>query len=155
MAQYFSLNDKVEAALAVLVAAAAPAGTQVLTGKSPQDVSLPVAICSAEAEGDEDPKGSGNYFVRGMVTVRSSAVINETAAGSDPDPKGTDQGLVSSIFAAVMMADLAEQLTAAGTDLTVFPASVQFGAPESGYGEKGHWIDTLPFRCYACGAALA
>ena len=161
MATLFLLNDKCEAALAAIVTAAA-AEAQVLTGKSATDKqSPPVVICSAEAEGEEDPKGTGNFFVNCSVAVKSGAVPNEDGTDNPDAPeadadqvKAANQALVAAVFGAVCVADLADQMTAAVPDLTVFPASVQFQAPESGRDGHGVWTDALHFRCYACGSRL-
>jgi hypothetical protein len=160
MAQLFLINDKVEAALAVLVAAAA-GEVQVATGKSASDKEAPpIIICSAEAEGDDDPRGSGNFMVNGSVAIKTSAIPNEDgtegdSANAEEAIKTANQALVAAVFGALQVIDLAEQLSAAVEGLTVFPASVQFGAPESGRDGKGVWNDVLHFRCYACGSSLS
>ena len=158
MAQLFLISDKVETALAAMVAAVATEA-QVVTGKSAEDKQAPpMVICSAEVDGNDDPYGTGNYFVNGTVAIKSAAVPNEDgsgdAAGQEASLKAANQALVDAVFRVLQVDDLAEQLAAAVSDLTVFPGSVQFGAPESGRDEKGFWIDVLHFRCYACGAGL-
>lgn len=163
MAQLFLLNDKAEAALAAIVMPAA--GTaQVFTGKTATDKQPPpVIICSAAAEEQEDPRGSGNFFVNCSVAIKTGAVVNEDGtAPADADQaalaaavKAQNQALVAAVYGAVMVADLDAQMSEAINDFTVFPASVQFGAPESGRDANGVWIDVLHFRCYACGSALS
>lgn len=166
MAQFFLLNDKVEAALEVIVRQAVTA-VQVVTGKSAAVKMVPpVIICAAEADGQEDPFRSGNFFVNGSVAIKTLAVPDEdgvessksnaqSSADLEAAVKSDSQDLVASVFGAVCVADLAEQLTAAVPDLTVFPGSVQFGAPESGRDAKGIWNDVIHFRCYACGSRLS
>lgn len=163
MAQLFLLNDKAEAALAQLVTPAAESA-QVVTGKSATDKEAPpIVICSATAEDQEDPKGSGNFFVACSVAIKTQAIPNEDGTGApDADPadlaaavKSDNQELVAAVFGVVMVADLAAKLSAAVDDFTVFPASIIFGAPESGRDAKGVWIDVVHFRCYACGSKLS
>jgi hypothetical protein len=161
MALLFLLNDKVEAALAAIVVPAA-GDAQVVTGKSAVDKQAPpVVVCSAEAQDMDDPPGSGNYFLNGSVAIKSAAVPNEdgTVAAEDlanveADIKAANQELVEGVFKAVQVDDLAERLSDEVDGLTVFPGSVQFGAPESGRDEKGFWIDVVHFRCYACASEL-
>ena len=151
MAQLFLLNDKAEAALAAIVTAAA--GTaQVVTGKTATDKEAPpLIICSAAAEEQEDPPHTGNFFVNCSVAIKTGAIVNEDGtAPADADQaaleaavKAENQALVAAVYGAVMVADLAEQMSEAIDDFTVFPASVVFGAPESGRDGKGVWIDVL------------
>jgi hypothetical protein len=151
----FLVGDKIEAALVILVSPVV-SGVQVLPGKSASDKQPPpVIICSAEEDGDEEPPHSGNFFVNGSVAIKSSAVTNEAGMGEPaPDPKSADQALVSAVFGAVRVANLAELLSAAVPDLTVFPVSVIFVGTERGRDKLGVWNDVLHFRCLACGQAL-
>ena len=151
----FLVSDKVETALAALVADAADS-IPVYTGKASDEKAAPCVVCSADVAEDEDPQGSGNYYVTATVAVKQSAVTNED--GSDPtadSPKAAAQAVSAAIFGAVLVDDLAAQLTAATDDLTVFAGSVHFGAMESGRDESGLWIDSLQVRVYACGASLS
>lgn len=161
----FLLADKSEEALVALVLAIPTlntvAGTtlQVLPGKNSEDkLKAPIVVCSAELEEMEDPHFTGNYWVNAMVAIKTEAVTNPDGtdpAATDADTKEESQSLVELIFTALQVDDLAAQLTAAVDDFTVFPASVQFGAPQGGRDEKGVWIDTMRIRFYACGRSLA
>lgn len=150
------IADKIESALASVVAGVGITGLNIYTGKSSEEKALPCAICSAEVNGDEDPIGSGNYFVNWTVAVKQSAVQNEDGSAPDAEsPKALTQDNSSSIIAAIVVDDLAATLSSAVEDLTVFPGSIVFGAAESGRDESGHWIDAITGRCYACGSALS
>ena len=105
----FFLNDKLEAALAVIVKPAA-GKAQVTTGKSATDKDPPpVIICSAQVEEMEDPRGSGNFFANCSVAIKSSGVPNEEGtAPADSDPaaleamvKAANQELALDVFEAV------------------------------------------------------
>lgn len=163
MAQLFLLNDKAEAALAAIVTPAAD-GAQVVTGKTATDKQAPpLIICSAAVEEQEDPPHTGNFFVNCSVAIKTGAVVNEdgTAAADavaddlEAAVKAQNQARVVAIYGVVMVADLAEKMSEAIDDFTVFPASVVFGASESGRDAKGVWIDVLHFRCCACGSKLS
>lgn len=159
----FLINDKCEEALAAIVAPAVT-GVQVLTGKSASDKQAPpVIICSAACDGEADPYGTGNYFVRCSVAIRTNAVADDssTDSGDELDSiereaaiKAENQALVESVFAAVQRHDLADLMSEAVAGLLVFPGSVQFEAPESGQGSGGYWIDVLHLRCYGCGQII-
>jgi len=77
-----------------------------------------------------------------------------TSSDDDADAKAKNQELVSAVFEALMVDDLADQLTSAVEDLTVFPNSMVFGAPESGKDEKGAWMDSMGVKMYCCAAAI-
>lgn len=138
------LLDKLDEALAALVTPAAT-GFQVLTGKSAEEKTVPCVICSSEMDGDADPPGLGNFYVRATVAVKQDST----------GVKATAQTAAGAIMAAVMVDDLPEHLNAAVAGLTVFPGSVQFGSFESGQDETGLWVDILRLRCYACETDLA
>jgi hypothetical protein len=128
----------------------------VYTGKSSDEKTIPCVICSAEITEDEDPKGTGNWPVRCTVAIKQSGVRNEDGTETDADsPRSDTQVNSAEILAVLMVDDLAEQITAAGADLTVFPGSIQFGSAESGRDDTGLWIDSLSFSCYACGSTLS
>ena len=156
----FLIGDKVEAALALLVtpvAAGLSPGIRVVTGKSETDkVAPPLIVCSAEEDGDEEPKHSGNFFVNCSVAIKCSAVTNED--GNDnpsPNPKSADQSLVAAVFTILRVSNLDALLTAAVPDFTVFPDSVMHQGTERGRDRAGFWWDILHFRCLACGSSLA
>lgn len=164
MSTFFLPADKAEEALAALVLAIPTlntvAGTtvQVVTGKNAGDKDqAPLVVCSAEAEDTDDPPFTGNYWINGMIAIKTPAVTNEDGTEptkTDDDQKAENQSLLALIWAALQVDDLAAQLTAAVGDFTVFPASVQFGGPKGGRDEHGLWVDTLPVRFLACGRAL-
>ena len=158
----FLINDKVEMALAAVVAEAV-AGmvpeltrpVRVVTGKASGDVPEPPLIeCSAQAEGEDDPRGSGNVWVSASVAVRSSAVPNEDGTGTGEDPRVENQALVAAVYAGLATTDLAERLGAAVEGLTVFPGSVMWSAPESGRDKNGVWVDVMHLKFYGCGRRL-
>jgi len=148
----FLLNDKVEAGLVAIVrGAVVDAAVMIVPGKSGGDLARPVVICGCDGEGMADPPGTGNFQVNAYVAVEYEVSEGDGGAAG----KAAMQALVSDVFSAVQVGDLAEKLTAAVADLTVFPTSVQFGAPESERLESGAWVDRLPMRLYACGSALS
>lgn len=150
----FLLVDKVEEALATLVLDSG-VSANVYTGKGSLDKEAPCVICSAEPEGEEDPKGTGNFFMQGIVTCKGYGVINEDGAGNPADPRGDSQTVVATVFAAIQRDDLGAAMNAAVSDLHVFAASPQLQAPESGKDEQGVWIDELRVRLYCCASALS
>jgi hypothetical protein len=151
----FLIADKVETALAALVMPVA--GTvPVYTGKGSDEKAAPCIICSAEIGEDEDPKGTGNYWVTATVFIKQSGVTNEDGTNDGAaSPKATTQTVAASVIGALMVDNLATQLTAATSDLTVFDGSVIFGAVTASQDESGLWIDSIQIRLYACGAALS
>jgi hypothetical protein len=164
----FLLADKVEAALAAVIAPAV-SGLQILTGKSSGTKGPPPAIiCVAEEDGDEDPIHSGNFFVNCRVEIKCSEVPNQNGTddeGAEPpdetegfppdERKLRDEALVAAVFSDIRVSDLASRLSAAVADLTVFEGSVVFEGAERDRDEHGVSVDTLRFRCLACGSALA
>lgn len=141
--------DELDTALAAVISAAgAGALAAVVPGKNATNKTLPIVICVSEGDGEDDPKGSGNFWLSAQVIVKSSAVDGDA-------PLASDQALVELVFMALLTADLPEKLTAAARSLTVFPQGVFFGAQESGRDESGHWMDTLPLRVYCCGGRLS
>jgi hypothetical protein len=169
----FLLADKIEAALAALIAPVV-SGPQILTGKSSQEkLAPPIIVCSAEETGDEEPIHWGNFWVGAAVEIKCAAVFAERRArflrpsvpvGPPRDgPKDADQDLVSAVFTAIRVDNLAARLNVIGQDMdfTVFPGSVIFEATvrsregASGAGKDFLWVDRLAFRCLACGSALA
>ena len=151
----FLVADKVETALAALVTAEAGA-IPVYTGKSSEEKEAPCIICSAEISEDEDPKGTGNYWVTATVFIKQSGVTNEDGTDENAaSPKAATQAISAAVLGALLVDDLADLLTAATDDLTVFDGSVIFGAATAGQDESGLWIDSLQMRLYACGSELA
>lgn len=147
----FLLNDKVESALVALVrAAVADTAVSVLPGKDAGTIALPCVICAADGDGLEDPIGTGNCWVNATVAIKHAAADEM----DEVEAKTYMQELVAQVFGAVQVGDLAEKLTAAIEDFTVFPGSVVFGAAESGRDEAGVWVDSLPVRLYCCGQTL-
>lgn len=149
-----TLSDKLDTAFAAIVTPAAT-GLAVYTGKSSDEKTTPCAICSSEIQGDEDPVGTGNFWVLCSVVIKQSAVQNED--GTDPSaasPKAAAQAVTSNIVATLMVDTLAATLTAAVADLTVFSGSITIGASESGLDESGLWVDALHIRLYCCGSSL-
>ncbi|HEV2350804.1 MAG TPA: hypothetical protein VG028_13265 [Terriglobia bacterium] len=154
----FFLNDKIEEALVAIITqtvpAAALAGVEVLPGKNPGIKSAPCVICFCDGDGEEDPRGSGNFWVDAGVGIKFYAVANPDGSGDEPDPKGANQALISAVFGAIWLSNLDALLSAAVADLTVFPTSVIFQAHSSGRDQDGAWIDELRFKCYCCASAL-
>jgi hypothetical protein len=151
------LIDRCEEALAaVLNAAGAGALAQVATGKSPDTKSIPIIICECDGgDIEEDPKATGNFWVNATVTIKTRAVENETATGSDATPKVTSQNLVDLVMNALIVDDLPAQLSAAVATFTVFPNGVIYQSPASGKDLEGIWHDILPLRIYCCPSTVA
>jgi hypothetical protein len=143
-----------EAYAAVLIPVVGALGT-VLTGKSYTDKTLADVICSADGGDEEDPKGTGNFWLHATVSIRTKAFQNETGTNPADNPKTTSQALVSAVMSALMVDNLPALLSAAVADFTVFPGGVIFEAPSNGKDETGAWIDELKMRVYCCASTLA
>ncbi len=154
----FLVNDKLEAALVALITPAVSALTPipaVVGGKASTDKEAPIVICDCQGEGEDDPQGTGNFWLRGEIQIKHTGVPNET--GADPataDPITANEALITAVCGAVMVDDLEAQLTAAVSDFHVFSGSASFSAPVRGQDENGNWVDTIALRVYCCGSAL-
>lgn len=144
------LTNSLEAAFVGLVQAAVPTVT-VVPGRWPLPKVLPLVICAADGEGDEDPPRSGNVWVDVKVVVKGSAAVD--VDGGNPAPWSA--GLAGTVFDAVHQDNLDALLNAQGQTMTVFPMGFLFGAPESGRDEAGVWVDILPVRVYCCEGVIA
>lgn len=152
------VNDKLEAALVALITPAVAALVpvpDVVPGKDSGDKTLNVVICDAQGEGEEDPKGTGNFFLDAEIEMRSTAVPNETAATpATPDPKIANQAMVTAVTTVIMVDNLPALLSAAVPNFTVFPNGIIFKGPGRRQDETGAWIDTLGLRAYCCGSSI-
>jgi hypothetical protein len=146
-----SLNNELEEAFANLIGGAISLEANVYTGKSSGDKALPCVICAADGDGEEDPKGTGNFWVRMSITMRASAAT--LADGVDPKPASVQ--LVSDVHQLVYVDDLPAQLNSQGRTLTVFPQGIIFDAPKSGWDDLGAWVDEISARVYCCASVLA
>lgn len=140
-----NLTDKLESAFVSVLQSAIP-GVQIVTGKNATVKGVPIIICWADGQGEEDPPFSGNYWLNGAVEIKGHAgpVKNSAAA------KVAQQDLHGLVYDALRVTDIAEQLTAGVADFTVFPNAVLFDAPVSGNDDAGVWTDAFPFRVYCC-----
>ncbi len=152
----FLINDKAELAFVSVIQDAA-ANALVRPGKSADVKSLPIVICSANGQSEEDPKGTGNFWVEVATEVKSAAFQTEQLpdGGELPDMKLRDEALATSVFEALMVDDLPQKLSDATDDFFVFPSGTIVGAPMSGRDESGIWIDSLTIRIYCCGKDLS
>ena len=137
------LNDKIEEALASLVSAAVGDLASVVTGKASGTKALPVVICAANGSGEDDPPGSGNFWVDVAVQVKTSASDSETA-------KEDSQAIIDAVASVVEAEGLPDQITNSGLGVTVLSPQVKYTAPESGQDEEGAWIDSITIGFYAC-----
>lgn len=138
------LVDRLEEALAVVLAPVV-GDVHVATGKDTRDKELPCVICAAEGDGiEEDPKGSGNFWLTATVMVKTSPKA----------AKATSQALVSKVYNAIIVDDLPAQLSAAVDDFTVFPNAVIFQSPNSGKTDDDVWQDEFPMRVLCCPSDL-
>lgn len=146
------LIDRCEEAFAAVLAAVV-GDVQVCTGKDPRDKeALPLVICAAEGDGaEEDPKGTGNFWIQMTVMVKTSPL----APGDDAAKKATSQALVSKVYNAIVVDNLPAQLSAAVEDFTVFPNAVIFQSPNSGRSDDDVWVDEFPMRVLCCPSRLA
>jgi hypothetical protein len=150
------LIDRCEEACAAVLTAPVGALAAVATGKSYNDKTLPIVICAADGAGvEEDPKGTGNFWINLSVQIKTLAIQNADGQSPADNPKTTSQALVSAVMAALMVDNLPALLSAAVADFTVFPNGVIFESPSSGKDEQGAWIDELKMRVYCCASTLA
>jgi len=144
------LNELELAAVALAGPAADPA--LVYAGRSAATKSLPCVICAAEGGSEEeDPKGTGNFWVNLVISVKGTAATE--ADGTDPTP--ADVALVDAVFGAFLVSDLPGALNAQGRLLTVFPNGCITSSPRRTQDEAGVWADELPIRVYCCASVLA
>lgn len=147
-----SLIDRCEEAFVAVLTAPVGALATVVTSDEYNGKSLPVIICACDGSGfEDDPKGSGNFFLNWTITIKTRAVQNFTATAPADNPKTTSQTLIELVLEKLMVDDLADQLTAAVADFTAFPAGLFFNAPTSGQDETGaFWIHEISGRVYCC-----
>lgn len=150
------LVDRCEEAFAALLTAPVGALAQVATGKNFEDKTIPIVICAVDSSAvEEDPKGTGNFWLNWSVAIKTRAIKNATATNPADAPKDTSQTLVSLVMTTLMVDNLPALLSAAVTDFTAFPNGVLFNSPSSGKDEHGIWIDELSGRIYCCPSTLA
>lgn len=145
------LLNEVESAFVSLITTAITTQANVYTGKSSGDKSLPWVVCEANGDGEDDPKGSGNFW----VNVRTMVKVSGATEAGGPDPKIADVALVSNVWTVLQVTNLDAQLNAQARNLTVFPTAFIIGAPTREYDETGGWVDILPIRIYCCNSVLA
>lgn len=140
------LIDRLEEAYAAVLAPVV-GDVQVCTGKDARDKeTLPLVICAVEGDAvEEDPKGSGNFWLTPTVMVKTSPKASKAAS----------QELVSLVYNALVVDNLPALLSAAVDDLTVFPNAVIFQSPNSGRTEDDVWQDEFPMRVLCCPSRLA
>ena len=125
--------------------------TNVFTGQAASDKQLNCVICAANGDSlEEEPKGTGNFWVSAEVMVKSSAATDTDGQ----DPQVLHVALVDVVFKGLMVGDLDAQLNAQGRQLTVFPTAFILSSPQRAQDENGAWIDTLPIRLYCCASIL-
>jgi hypothetical protein len=150
------LIDRCEDAFAAVLAAPVGSLAEVATGKSYTDKTLPVVICAGDGGGvEEDPKGTGNFWLNFTVSIKTLAVADAEGTNPADNPKTTGQAIVSAVMAALMVDNLPALLSAAVADFTVFPNGVIFESPSSGKDEQGAWVDQLSMRVYCCASTIA
>lgn len=150
----YSPNDKLEEALVAVLTApvqAINASCAVVPGKSSDaDPQTPIFICAATGNGEMDPPFSGNFWLTGEISFYHTAVQNEDGSDANAtDPKDDDLALWGGMLEALIVDDIADQLTAAVDDFTVFPSGVIFSAPERDQ-SGAFWMDKIQFRVYCC-----
>lgn len=150
----YLLTEKLEEAFVSLLTAPAQvvdAACLVVTSGEITDKTLPLVGAMAEDDSaEEDPKGSGNFWVSCTVTVRTRAVKNQTG---DADPAIASDALVSAVHRTLLVDDLAAQLSAAATSFTVFPASITFHTPTNTQ-DGDAWISDLKMRLLCCASDI-
>jgi hypothetical protein len=155
------LCDKMGDALKVLMDAAVAAMSPqpdpvpaVVTAKDSGDKTLPLFICEADGQGEEEPEGcqTGNFWITGAVSLRHSAV--DEADQDAGTAKANDQACLTAMANAIQISTLETDLSAAVANFTVFPNSVSFEAPERTQDESGVWEDTIQFKALCCASDL-
>jgi len=151
----FLLTDKCELAFcAVLETANVPC--VIVPGKAEAPKVLPIVICSAEGEGEEDPKGSGNFWYSVTTSVKHNAYdLQPTPDGQDPpDEKADNEAIITAAFQALQVDNLPKLLSDSTDDFFVWPSSCIVGSPQASKDESGIYIDSLTIRIYCCGTDL-
>src|SRR5579859_6119999 len=103
-----SLRHKVERAFKSVVEAIPnfPSDTvTVYRGADFQTVQAPCVVCWCKG-GQEDPKGSDDWFMLVTVAVKTHAVENSSGDGSDLDPIANIENLSTLVFNGLAVGDV-------------------------------------------------
>jgi hypothetical protein len=157
----YLLSDKLEAAFVVVLDAVADASALVVPGKNYEDKTFypdqiegeppqGIVICSASGEGEEDPKGTGNFWIGATIAIKSLSFPNPDGTNPADNPKTPNEALVSVVHTALMDDGLSTSLSAAVDDFTVFPQAIIVSAPTRSQDEAGAWVDEIALRIYCC-----
>lgn len=104
------------------------------------------AVCINAVSAEEDPPMSGNFWVNLEVSARTIAAVNVGEAADDP--KTASDALSESIFEALEVDDLADQLSNAETGYVVMGFGVEKSFDTNVEGDC--WIETWKRKLY-CG----
>lgn len=122
-------------------------GIAIFTGKDPETKLLPCIICAADGDNvEEDPKGSGNYWLDVSIFVKTAAPPDLDPQGNTIDSKTNSVSLANVVFTALQVDNLDTLVNNNG--FTIFPTGYIFGAQKRGQDKQGAWIDELPIRIY-------
>jgi len=127
--------------------------TPCFAGRNSGNQSQTEIVCAVSSVAEESPAFSGNHECEIGVTVRSAAT-RDPADGESAELAAMD--LLDVVAVDLHSTTLAESLTAAVPDLTVFTNSVRHMGQARVYNdEAGAWEDTISLRLYACPSTLA
>lgn len=153
----FLLNDKAELAFvstikpAVLAAGLDPG--MVVAGKAYDLKIVPIVICESSGEGEEEPKGSGNFWLDISVQVKTPAFLTDPA--SQVDPKTSGELIVKTVFGTLQVDNLPSLLSGAIADFYVFDNAFLVGSPQRSNDDSGIWTDSITVKIYCCGIDLS
>lgn len=145
------LAQRASEAFATLVMAVA-GSVPVIAGENVENRAIDQVACNAVRD-EEYPLYTGNFWVMAKVQIQTNA---SKQPGATVDPDETHFAMVTAITNALEVDDIADQLTAAANDFTVFPGTVH-KMPEDIEGNQiaGAFRNTLNFKFIACASDLS
>lgn len=149
---YLVLAKTENALVSVLTTAvqAANSACVLVPAGSPNDKTLPIVICQADGSAfEEEPKATGNFWVQASVILKTKSAQDDSTT-----PDADRQALATAIEGVLMSGTLETAMTAAETDYTVFPGSIQFLSPKQDQ-QDDVWVDEFPMRVYCCASDLS
>ena len=149
-----SLRTKVERAFATVVSQIEGFPTDTVNVYKGADFSthqVPCVVCWCKG-GPEQPQGSGNRTMAVTIIVKANAIQDRKGDGSDLDPLAGLEGLSDLVFDGLKQDDLADRLTAAVPDFSVFDPVVDTGFdPDLA---DVAFLETLSLQIYCCATKL-
>lgn len=153
----YLLCDKCEAAFVSLLTAplqAVDPTCQIVTSSEVTEKTLPLVGVAADGGTEEDPKGTGNYWIDVVVSLHMKGIQNENTTNPSDDADANALALISAVNSVIFVDDLDSQLSAAATGFTVLPQGIAFSAPTRDQQDDA-WVSEIKLRIYCCASDLS